>query len=361
MQHVPLTNAIRAQAEKLAAAIEHHNYLYHSLDTPEISDADFDSLFRQLQELEAHYPELNTEHSPTRRMGGRILDSLPSQAHSQRMYGLDNVFSPDEWREFVQKMQRALPEVPLTFWCDPKLDGLAMELVYERGRLVLALTRGDGSVGEVVTDAVRTIRNVPLRLRGAGPFPERLEVRGEVVMNKADFARLNIEQDRKKLKTFANPRNAAAGTVRQLDMSIIAQRPLRFLAYGLGAVLWPRGAAPQPPAHPPQQLSLLAPLPAAAPQNSLAHAPWAYYHELMAALQAYGFSTPPGGRRCTSLSDVESYVLEVGRQREGYPMEIDGVVIKQDHLEAQEVLGFTARAPRFAVAYKFPAEQARTV
>lgn len=407
MQHEPVTLEIRERAKQLAAQIEHHNYLYHTLDTPEISDGEFDALFRELQNIEVKYPELASPNSPTRRMGGRVLDSLPSQAHSTRMYGLDNVFSNEEWREFVQKMLRVLPEAPLTFWCDPKLDGLAMELVYEGGELTLALTRGDGEVGEVVTDAVRTIRNVPLQLRGKGPFPDRLEVRGEVVIYKADFASLNVEQIRNNLKPFANPRNAAAGTIRQLDVSIIAARPLRFLAYGLGVVRWPAfahdaslaSAAAVAPgttaalgtssasasgkrtggkntARVQEQLSLLAPasapistavtVQAALVQTTEAGAqkaarPWGWQHQAMAALQDYGFGTPPGGTLCTSLAEVEAYVAKVGQQRIDYPMEIDGVVMKQDHLEAQEVLGFTARAPRFAVAYKFPAEQARTV
>lgn len=350
-----------ARAKDLAAQIEHHNYLYHTLDAPEISDADFDALFRELQELEREYPELAHENSPTRRMGAKLLDTLPSQSHSQRMYGLDNVFSGEEWRDFAQKMRKFLPEAPRVFWCDPKLDGLAMELVYKHGELALALTRGDGEVGEVVTEAVRTIRTVPLRLRGAGPFPDRLEVRGEVVMYKADFAKLNAEQSRNKAKIFANPRNAAAGTVRQLDVGIIRQRPLRFLAYGLGLVEWPATALAQnAPARKPEQLSLLMPpAPSSAPVTP--SSPWSHHHQVMNALQTYGFSTPPGGKLCQGLSEVEDYVTRVGQQRADYAMEIDGVVIKQDHLEAQEVLGFTARAPRFAVAYKFPAEQARTL
>lgn len=442
-----MTDAIIQRAHKLAALIEHHNHAYHTLDAPEIDDAAFDALFKELQELEQHYPALAIPNSPTRRMGGKVLESLPTQAHTLRMYGLDNVFSAEEWRDFVQKMRRALPESPLTFWCDPKLDGLAMELVYTHGELTMALTRGDGEMGEVVTDAVRTIRNVPLRLRGVGPFPTKLEVRGEVVMFKDDFAALNEQQVKFNRKAFANPRNAAAGTIRQLDVSVVAQRPLRFLAYGVGAVLWPEGdeagessgtkmlvnafnqgasaqiassqtapnqnasiampaaktdatplgaseAKPHQPAAQ-QQLSLLAPtklspdmssvgplVVSSASTANLANAnasasaggynaslranlasprPWHYHHELMAALQAYGFSTPPQGKLCTSISAVEDYVARVGAARASYPMEIDGVVIKQDHLEAQEVLGFTARAPRFAVAYKFPAEQARTL
>lgn len=323
---------IRAQAQSLAALIEHHNYLYHSQDAPEISDAEFDALFRQLQELERLYPQLDTSNSPTRRIGGAVLGALQSQAHSQRMYGLDNVFSPEEWRDFVQKMQRALPEAPLNFWCDPKLDGLAMELVYREGQLIQALTRGDGEVGEVVTDAVRTIRNVPLQLRGAGPFPHILEVRGEVVIYKADFDKLNAEQVRKKQKPFANPRNAAAGTVRQLDVAVVARRPLRFLAYGLGQV-----------------------------EYAAMGQPWQFQHQAMAALQEYGFTTPPGGQVCAGVAAVEAYAAQVGAERATFAMEIDGVVAKQDHLEAQQALGFTARAPRFAVAFKFPAQQARTL
>lgn len=400
MENTVLTPEIARRAHELAALIEHHNHAYHTLDAPEIDDATFDTLFRELQNLECLYPELATPNSPTRRMGGKVLDSLPTQAHTLRMYGLDNVFSSVEWREFVQKMCRVLPEAPLTFWCDPKLDGLAMELVYNHGELTMALTRGDGEVGEVVTDAVRTIRNVPLRLRGAGPFPSTLEVRGEVVMFKDDFSALNEQQARNKRKAFANPRNAAAGTVRQLDVSVVAHRPLRFLAYGVGAVVWPQEADMPVPAVPhlqktqpkpvpspvaaPQQLFLLAVSaaptppaangsqggPAGASSVEQAHAAgnahsgprsWHYHHTLMAALQSYGFSIPPQGQVCESLQAVEDYVAAVGRTRADYPMEIDGVVIKQDHLEAQEVLGFTARAPRFAVAYKFPAEQARTL
>lgn len=402
-ENTAMTDAIIQRAHKLALLIEHHNHAYHTLDAPEVDDAAFDALFRELQELELLYPALATPNSPTRRMGGRVLESLPTQAHTLRMYGLDNVFSSEEWRDFVQKMRRALPEAPLTFWCDPKLDGLAMELVYSHGELTLALTRGDGEIGEVVTDAVRTIRNVPLRLRGVGPFPTKLEVRGEVVMFKDDFAALNEQQVKFNRKAFANPRNAAAGTIRQLDVSVVAQRPLRFLAYGVGAVLWPEGALvgerseaktlPHRPAHSvstaksngafsknthqsvaPQQLFLL-PSPKVSPANAnggsssasqvpvaaASPRPWHYHHECMAALTRYGFSTPPQGSLCASLDAVENYVTRVGSVRASYPMEIDGVVIKQDHLEAQEVLGFTARAPRFAVAYKFPAEQARTL
>ena len=166
----------------LTTILEHHNYLYHTLDKPVISDDQYDALFRELKALEEDHPQWRSPQSPTLRVGGGLLGGLPKQRHRQRMYGLDNVFSAEEWQEFVARMQRALPEAPLAFWCDPKLDGLALEIIYEDGVLQQALTRGDGEEGEVVTEAVRTIRTVPLRLRGAGPFPERLEVRGEVVI-----------------------------------------------------------------------------------------------------------------------------------------------------------------------------------
>lgn len=324
------TDAERAKARHLAAELERHNYLYHTLDAPVISDEAFDALFQELQSLEERYPELRTEHSPTRRVGGFLLDGLEKRRHSSKMYGLDNVFSDEEWREFVQRMLRALPEAPTVFWCDPKLDGLALELIYEAGVLTAALTRGDGVEGEVVTEAVRTIRNVPLRLRGEGPFPERLEVRGEAVIFKKDFAALNEKQDAAGQKPFANPRNAAAGAVRQLDISVTASRPLRFLAYSMGTVVWGRVT------------------------------PWRFHHDVMKAFQDYGFAVPPGGRLCDTPDEVAEYAAGVRARRESYPMEIDGAVAKQDNLEAQEALGFTARAPRFAVAFKFPAQEAYT-
>ncbi|WP_165174395.1 NAD-dependent DNA ligase LigA [Desulfovibrio sp. ZJ369] len=326
----------RSRAQWLAAELERHNYLYHSLDAPEISDDHYDALFRELADLEERWPQLRSPHSPTLRVGGRLLDGLAKKRHSRRMYGLDNVFSGEEWRDFVERMQRAWDEeangpLPRAFWCDPKLDGLALEIIYENGVLKEALTRGDGEVGEVVTEAVRTIRTVPLRLLGDGPFPALLEVRGEVVLFKEDFLALNARQEALGQKTFANPRNAAAGTLRQLDLSVTESRPLRFLAYSLGQAHWP----PAPPCG--------------------------FQHVLMERLRAYGFLTPPQGKLCRDPAEVENYVQGVRGQRQDFPMEIDGAVAKQDNLEAQEALGFTARAPRFAVAFKFPAMQAQTL
>ena len=326
----PSRDMPRERMAWLVTILEHHNYLYHTLDKPVISDDQYDALFRELKALEEEHPQWRSPHSPTLRVGGGLLGGLPKQRHRQRMYGLDNVFSAEEWQEFVARMQRALPEVPLAFWCDPKLDGLALEIIYENGILQQALTRGDGEEGEVVTEAVRTIRTVPLRLRGAGPFPERLEVRGEVVIYKKDFAAINEHRESLGQKLLANPRNAAAGALRQLDVAKTQQMPLRFLAYSLGEARWGRAL----PCH--------------------------FQHELATRLRDYGFLTPPDGRLCADPAAVEAYVESVRQGRADFPMEIDGAVAKQDDLEAQEALGFTARAPRFAIAFKFPAMQVHT-
>ncbi|MDR1855608.1 MAG: NAD-dependent DNA ligase LigA [Desulfovibrio sp.] len=321
----------RKRAQWLAAELERHNRLYHTLDSPEITDEAYDALFKELVDLETRYPELASPSSPTRRVGGEVLEGLGKKAHRTLMYGLDNVFDQGEWRGFVQRMQRALPGAPGDFWCDPKLDGLALELIYEQGVLVEALTRGDGAVGEVVTQSARTIRNLPLKLAGEGPSPALLEVRGEVVIYKEDFLRLNARQEELGKPPFANPRNAAAGTIRQLDTGVTRSRPLRFLAYSLGEADW-------------------TPL-----------APCATHHEIMARLKDFGFETPPGGELRHGVEAVDDYVEGVRLKRSDFPMEIDGAVAKQDDLDAQRALGFTARAPRFAVAFKFPAEQAQTL
>ena len=323
--------SVQARMRALCAALDYHNYLYHTLDAPEISDDAYDALYRELAALEAAFPQWVDPQSPTHRIGGALLGGLAKKRHRRRMYGLDNVFSVDEWHDFVERMRRALPDAPTAFWCDPKLDGLALEIVYEDGELREALTRGDGEEGEVVTEAVRTIRTVPLRLQGTGPFPRRLEVRGEVVMYKKDFADLNARREALGQKLLANPRNAAAGALRQLDTTATRQLPLRFLAYSAGDVEWN-------------------PAPACASQ-----------HALMERFVSYGFLTPPDGRLCADPAAVADYVAWVREHRPDFLMEIDGAVAKQDNLEAQEALGFTARAPRFAVAFKFPAEQVRTV
>lgn len=327
--------SISSRARWLQQELNRHNHLYHTLDRPEISDDAYDALFKELLELENQYPELRHEGSPTVRTGGLLLDGLEKKAHNRRMYGLDNVFSPEEWREFVDRMERIWSAtghggLTLDFWCDPKLDGLALELSYVDGVLTEALTRGDGETGEVVTAAARTVRNLPLELIGDGPFPSLLQVRGEVVIFRGDFQKLNERQEAQGQKVFANPRNAAAGAMRQLDIGVAASRPLSFLVYGQGHIEW--GAVKA-------------------------------FHtqdEAMKAYRKWGFAVPPDGKLCHGVQDVVDYVEWVRERRDSFAMEIDGVVAKLNNLEAQEELGFTARAPRFAVAFKFPARQAKT-
>ncbi len=333
------TDQDAARAAVLRAELNHHNYLYHTLDAPEITDEAYDRLFRELVEIEARRPELQTPDSPTRRTGGEVLPDLETRAHSLRMYGLDNVFSPEEWQAFALRAKRQLPEaseeIMNEWWADPKLDGLACELTYENGVFVQALTRGDGETGEVVTAAMRTVRNLPLRLRGNGPFPARLEVRGEVLMFRRQFEELNQRQEEAGQKTFANPRNAAAGSLRQLDTSITAARGLRFLAYSAGQILMEEG-------------------------GEAGRGPWEKHADLIAAFREYGFETPTGGRLCCGLREAQTYYNEMEAKRDALPFEIDGVVYKLNDRDAEEALGYTARAPRFAVAWKFAARRAKT-
>lgn len=321
--------------KELVRELNRHNYLYHTLDAPETSDDAYDMLFRELKDLEEKWPDLRLPDSPTLRVGGGVLDGLAKKRHSRRMYGLDNVFSPEEWRSFVERLEKIWAKdgmgvlVP-EFWCDPKLDGLAVELIYEQGVFREAVTRGDGETGEEVTAQARSIRNLPLSFLGPGPWPERIEVRGEVVIFRKDFIELNRRQADRGEKIFANPRNAAAGALRQLDLAVSGSRPLRFLAYGIGSVDWGK-ARPCPT------------------------------QECLATLFGeYGFQIPPDGRLCMNPGEVEAYVEHARLVREEFPMEIDGVVAKLNSLEAQAIIGFTSRAPRFAIAFKFPALQAET-
>ncbi|MDR0828136.1 MAG: NAD-dependent DNA ligase LigA [Desulfovibrio sp.] len=322
------------RAARLRDLLDYHGRRYHVLDDPEISDAEYDALFRELLSLEEKYPSLRFLYSPTARVGGAVLESLPSRRHSLPMYSLDNVFSLDEGHDFVRKMLRLLPgeeENSLAFWMEPKMDGLAMELIYERGLLVCALTRGDGETGEEVTENMRTVRNLPLRLNCPGLPPEVLEARGEVLMSKKDFAALNARRQESGGRLFANPRNAAAGSVRQLDSGVAASRPLRFLAYGTGRVEWGGG------------------------RSSV----WSTQQEVMLGLRDMGFEIAPGAAICASFTELEQWWKNLALTRESFPFELDGAVAKINSLDLQDKLGFTARVPRFSVAFKFAAPQAR--
>jgi DNA ligase (NAD+) len=322
---------VEQRMEELRTLLEYHGHRYYVMDEPEISDAEYDALFRELVRLEEEHPEHIHPGSPTHKVGGQILDGLKPREHSLRMYSLDNAFGIEEFREFVERVVRLEPDAPLEFWVDPKMDGLAMELVYENGVFSLAVTRGDGSMGEDVTHTMRTVRNVRMRLNPEIEAPVRLEVRGEVIITRADFEALNARQQQKGGKLFANPRNAAAGSVRQLDSSVAAARPLRFMAYGVGQVVWADGRQR-----------------------------WRTQYDIMRGLQELGFAVPSQGRLCAAPADVEAAFTELSAARHELPFEIDGVVAKLNDLDLQEALGFTARAPRWAIALKFPAHQART-
>ncbi|MBW1990031.1 MAG: NAD-dependent DNA ligase LigA [Deltaproteobacteria bacterium] len=315
---------VRSLRESIARAAER----YYAFDDPEISDAEYDRMMRRLEELEAEYPELATPDSPTRRVGAPPLEKFETAPHSVPMLSLENAMSREEVAAFDQRARKALGlSGPLSYTAEPKLDGVAVELVYENGSLVLASTRGDGYVGEVITDNVRTIRRVPLSLKGEG-VPERLEVRGEVYLPKAHFARINQEREDQGLPLFANPRNAAAGSLRQLDSKITATRPLDMFCYGVGRV---SGVIFE------TQFSLLKTL-----------AGWGLPVNLA------------GTRGGVSLEEVFAYYEELSEKRHKAPYEMDGLVVKVDSISYQQDLGTTARSARWAIAWKFPPVQEST-
>ena len=345
----------RDRALELANLLDRYSLHYYAYDAPLVPDAEYDRLYRELVALELDYPELELPFSPTKRVGGVVLPYLQTARHSERMYSLDNVFAPEEWEGYLEKIRKIVPAgTPLFFWMEPKMDGLAMELVYEQGVLVTALTRGDGEVGEIVTENVRTIRNVPLKLDRASP-PHRLEVRGEVVMGKADFAALNEAQTARGQKVFANPRNAAAGSVRQLDSTVAAERPLRFIAYGTGQTHWDK-------THLGQEDSAQTNAAEAREQDGPQEGSpvWSSQSGLMAGLRGLGFTTPPGATLCTTPDEALAWLQQLEASRHAFPFDLDGGVAKIDDLTLQAGLGFTARAPRWAIAWKFAPVQVMT-
>ncbi len=323
---LPLDAEARAMA--LRVEIERHNYAYYVLDAPSIPDAEYDRLFRELQSLENDYPALLTADSPTQRVGATPLKAFPACIHGVPMLSLNNAFEVSEVEAFDQRVRDGLEDIAaVDYAVEPKFDGLAISLTYENGLFMRGATRGDGATGEEVTPNLRTLRSIPLRLHGSA-WPALIEVRGEVLMLKEAFATLNARQRERGDKEFANPRNAAAGSLRQLDSKITASRPLSFFAYGVGA-----GA---------EQLGVKT------------------HGELMNLLAEWGF--PVAGERgvVQGVKGLLGYFASIGAQRASLPYEIDGVVYKVNHLAAQAQLGFVSRAPRFAIAHKFPAEEALT-
>jgi len=322
-------DATKERVASLREQIAYHNRRYYELDAPEISDAEYDALMNELRELEAAHPELIIPDSPTQRVGSAAASRFAKVRHSVPMLSLGNAFSAEDVTDFVDRIRKFLrlpPEEPLVFTAEPKIDGLSMSLRYERGRLVKAATRGDGYEGEDVTANIRTLKRVPKELKGK--VPEICEVRGEVYMTKSAFRALNEERAAAGEPIFANPRNSAAGSVRQLDSSITASRDLGFFAYTWGA---------------------MSEMPANTQSGMLE---W---------FKSVGFETNPLWRKASSVEELLDFHREIGLQRGELQYDIDGVVYKVDRLDWQERLGFVSRNPRWAVAHKFPAEKATTL
>jgi DNA ligase (NAD+) len=324
----------RDEAEKelarLAVEIARHDDLYHAQEAPEISDADYDALRRRNEAIEARYPDLVRSDSPSKRVGAAPVDAFGTVRHRVPMLSLGNAFAEGDVAEFAQRIRRflGLPAAETTVFCaEPKIDGLSISLTYEKGRLAIAATRGDGQQGENVTGNVRTIREIPHALTGKD-VPDIIEVRGEIYLGHADFAALNAAQEAAGAKIFANPRNAAAGSLRQLDASVTATRPLRFFAY-----TW--GEASSLPAD--------------------------TQHGVVEAFKRWGLPTNALMQRCQTVEALIAYWQEIEAGRAGLGYDIDGVVYKVDRLDWQERLGFVSRSPRWAVAHKFPAEKATTI
>lgn len=320
--------ALRERVVRLRKTIEEHNHRYYVRDEPSIPDAEYDRLFRELQELEAAHPELIVADSPTQRVGAAPLPEFASAPHRQPMLSLNNAFAADEVEAFDRRVREALKSEAVEYAVEPKFDGLAISLVYENGMFVRGATRGDGYTGEDVTVNLRTIRSIPLRLTQAAAQP-LLEIRGEVLMLRADFERLNRQQQERGAKLFVNPRNAAAGSLRQLDSRITAGRKLTFFAYGVGA------------AEPALEFER--------------------HSQVIDYIEKNGFRVARERSVVHGAAGLLGYYRGIDGKRAGLPYDIDGVVYKVNSLAAQQQLGYVSRAPRFAVAHKFAAEEATSV
>ena len=312
----------------LRREIGRHDRLYYEQAKPEISDREYDALYRELVDLERAHPELLSPDSPSQKVGGRPQGAFAQVRHLVPMQSLDNTYSAGEIGDFVERLQRLLPGEGIPFTIEPKVDGVAICLLYEKGRLVRAATRGDGTTGDEVTRNIRTIDCIPSKLHGES-FPDVLEVRGEIYLPKETFARINAERDEQGLPTFANPRNAAAGTLKQLDPNIVAERKLSAVFYGYGAVE-PFSALPE------------------------------RMEDFFSQLKVWGFPVNPRHWLASDAAGVMAAITELGAIRRDFPFETDGAVIKADRIEQHARLGSTSKAPRWAIAYKYEPEQART-
>jgi DNA ligase (NAD+) len=323
--------AIKKKLESLRGQIRHHNYLYHALDAPEIPDVEYDRLLRELESLEREHPDLITRDSPTQRVGAEPITAFGTVKHKMPMLSLENAFTEDALRSFHRRLTERLElesDAPVAYSAEPKLDGAAVSLLYERGEFVRGATRGDGSTGEDVTHNLRTIEAVPLRMHGR-KVPDVLEVRGEVFMPRAGFLQFNELARKRGDKTFVNPRNAAAGSLRQLDPRLTAERPLDIYTYSVGVV--DNGSLPQ------------------------------RHSEVLDQLQHWGFKVCPEREVVEGIEGCLRYYRKMGERRDTLEYDIDGVVYKVDRLEYQRELGFVSRAPRWAIAHKFPAQEELTV
>jgi len=318
--------------EQLRREIRRHDHLYYVLARPEISDRQYDRLMDQLKQLEAKHPELITSDSPTQRVGGQPIEGFESVTHAVPMLSIDNTYSLDELREFDKRVAKALGDESYQYLTEPKIDGVAACLRYEAGVLVRVATRGDGRTGDDVTGNARTIRSIPLRLGAhggaSGGIPRLVEVRGEIYWPREAFAKFNAARAAAGAETFANPRNGAAGTLKQLDPRVVAERELAFIAHGFGLV--------QP--RPVDRAS-----------------------ELMDLLRQWGIPTSPDTRVCESIDEVHSFIEQWAEKRYDLPYEIDGMVVKVDSLAQREALGATSKYPRWCIAFKYEAERAETV
>lgn len=324
-----ISQQIIDRVEQLKTELTEHNYRYYVLDDPDIPDAEYDRLFHELKKIETDYPELLTPDSPTQRVGATPLTQFDSVAHELPMLSLDNAFSSEDMASFDKRVRDRLKNVDtIEYVCEPKYDGIAVSLLYENGVLVRGATRGDGTTGEDITQNVKTIGSIPLRLRHSG-HPERLEVRGEIYITKQGFEKLNQNAVEKGEKTFANPRNAAAGSLRQLDSSITASRPLTMCAYSVGLV----EGGTMPDNH------------------------WG----MLQQLSDWGFLTSPETALASGAEQCDAFYDQLEQKRAGLPYDIDGIVYKVNNLALQERLGFVSRAPRWAIARKFPAQEEMTL
>lgn len=318
--------SIKNEINSLTKQLEELNYSYYVLDEPTVTDSEYDLLFQQLQKLEAQHPEFLSANSPTQKVGGVALSKFEQVTHQKAMLSLDNVFNEQSLLDFISRANNKSENKEDAFCIEPKLDGLAVSIIYENGLLIQAATRGDGTTGENVTENVKTITNIPLRLRGEN-IPPLLEVRGEVFMPKIGFEKLNEGLTKAGLKTFVNPRNAAAGSLRQLDSKIAASRPLAFYCYAVGVF-----------------------------EGQLANSQF----DRIQQLKGWGLPVSDQVKRVTGSQNCQDYYQVIQQKRAKLAYEIDGVVYKIDDISLQDKLGFVARAPRWATAYKFPAEEAQT-